>query len=38
MKISDLRVERVGGMARLAASICWEDSDRPAGEYYYATP
>jgi len=37
MKIENLRSERNGDRARVAATVTWEDCDRPAHELYFET-
>ncbi len=37
MKIGDLRSEQVGGRVRVAATVTWEDCDRPVHEMYFET-
>lgn len=37
MKIENLRSERKGNRARVAASVRWEDCDRPTQEVYFET-
>lgn len=37
MKIKDLRSERNGAKARVAATVIWEDCDRPSHEVYFET-
>jgi hypothetical protein len=37
MKLLDLHSSEQDGRARVAATVCWEDCDRPAGEIYFET-
>lgn len=37
MKIENLRSERKGNRARVAATVTWEDCDRPTHEVYFET-
>lgn len=37
MKIEGLRTEKDGPRAKVAATVIWEDSDRPAQEVYFGT-
>lgn len=37
MKICDLKVEKTGRRVRAAATVAWEDCDRPAQEIYFET-
>lgn len=37
MKIENLKVEKKGNRARIAATIRWEDCDRPTREIYFET-
>ena len=37
MKIEDLRSEKGGGRAKVAATVIWEDCDRPTHEVYFET-
>ena len=35
MRIEDLRTEQDGAMARVVASVVWEDNDRPQRDIYF---
>ncbi|MFZ5917479.1 MAG: hypothetical protein ACOYZ7_11125 [Chloroflexota bacterium] len=37
MKIENLKSEKIGNRARVAATISWEDNDRPTQEVYFET-
>lgn len=37
MRIEDLRSEKRGDRTRVAATVSWEDCDRPTGEVYFET-
>jgi hypothetical protein len=37
MRIENLRTEKKGDKTRVAATVTWEDSDRPVHELYYET-
>ncbi len=38
MRIQNLSSENKGGLARTAATVVWEDCDRPTREIYFETP